>query len=426
MAEAESLKQTLDLTVPAAEVDGETERAVEALKKRVKLPGFRPGKVPNDIIRRRFRDQIRHEVLEKLLPKYFWQRAEQEGISVAGPPTITDVHFEPGEPLRFKAEFEVTPRFELKDYRDVTVTYSDPEITEEDVDKRLEALRQQKAEYVSVDPRPVQNGDFAVITLNSIAGVQPPITQEDLTIEIGGEDTIAGFTEGLLGMTPGEEKEFDVQYPAEYGSERVAGKTVRFHAALKAIRRKELPELNDAFAADVGDYQNLQELRDALRNTIFAERQYLAQQEAKNNIVETLVDMHDFPVPEAYVERQIENRVQRHMQGLVAEGIDPTKVKLDWAKIKSAQRERAIREVKASLLLHRIAERENLYATEDDVDREIARIARQEREPVAAVRIRLEKEDAIGQIASRIRTDKTLSFLFEHARKVAPPERKPE
>lgn len=419
MPDDQSLKQTLELTVPAAEVASETERAVQSIKARVKLPGFRPGKVPNDIIRRRFSEEIKHDVLEKLLPKYFWDRAEQEGLAVAGPPSISDVHFEPGEPLRFKAEFEVAPQYELKDYKGLTVAYSDPEVTDEDIAKRLDALRGQKAEYVSVEPRPVESGDHAVISLHSTAGVQPPMSQDELTIEVGGEDTMAGFTEGLLGMTPGEEKSIEVAYPEDYGNARLAGKTVTFHVHLKAIRQKELPELNDEFAGDVGDYQNLEELRQAVRNAIFAERQYIAQQEAKNKIIESLVDMHDFPVPEAYVERQIKNLVERHLHSLAAEGVDPSKIKLDWAKIKSSQRERATREVKASLLLQRISERENLYATEEEVDREVARIARQEREPVAATRIRLEKEQALGKIASRIRTEKTLSYLFEHARKVA-------
>lgn len=419
MPDDQSLKHTLELTVPAEEVASETERAIQNIKARVKLPGFRPGRVPDNIIRRRFSEEIKHDVLEKLLPKHFWERAEQEGLAVAGPPSISEVHFEPGEPLRFKAEFEVAPQFELKEYKDLTVTYSDPEVTDEDVNKRLDALRDQKAEYVSVDPRPVEKGDYAVISLHSTAGVQPPMSQDELTVEVGGEDTLAGFTDGLLGMTPGEDKDVEVAYPEDYGNARLAGKTATFHIHLKAIRRKELPELDDEFARDVGDYQNLEELRQAVRNAIFAERQYVAQQEAKNKLVETLVDMHDFPVPEAYVERQIENLVERHLHSLAAEGVDPSKVKLDWAKIKASQRDRAIREVKASLLLQRISERENLYATEEEVDREVARIARQEREPVAATRIRLEKEQALGRIASRIRTEKTLSYLFEHARKVA-------
>ncbi|HWR53542.1 MAG TPA: trigger factor [Bryobacteraceae bacterium] len=419
MAEAQNLKQTLELTVPVVDVDSETERAVESLKKRVRIPGFRPGKVPTDLIRRRFQEDIRQEVLDKLLPKHFFKRAEEEGLAVVGTPSITEVHFHPGEPLRFKAEFEVAPQFELKDYKGVEVKYSEPEVSDEEIDKRIDAIREQKAEFVAIEPRPAEDGDYAVLSLNSLAGVNPPINQDEVTLLIGGEETLAGFSENLRGMNPGEEKDFDVLYPEDYGNEKIAGKTVRFHAALKVLRKKELPELNDEFAGDVGDFKNLGELREAVRTAIFTERQYVAQQEAKNKIVDALVEMHDFPVPDAYIERQIESQVERHLHELAAQGVDPSKVKLDWAKIKESQRERAVKDVKASLLVHRIADAEQIHATNDEVDKEVARFARQEREPVAAVRMRLEKEGGLGRIAARIRTEKALSFLFEQARKVA-------
>lgn len=419
MAEAQNLKQTLELTVPVADVDSETEKAVESLKKRVRIPGFRPGKVPADLIRRRFQEDIRQEVLDKLLPKHFYKRAEEEGLAVVGTPSITEVHFHPGEPLRFKAEFEVAPQFELKDYKGIEVKYSEPEVSDDDVARRLDSIRDQKAEFVAIDPRPAQEGDYAVLALKSLAGVNPPITQDEVTLLLGGEETLPGFSENLQGMSPGEEKEFDVAYPEDYGNEKIAGKTVRFHAVLKALRRKELPELNDEFAGDVGDFKNLDELRGAIRTAIFQERQFVAQQEAKNAIVDSLVNAHDFPVPEAYIERQIESQVERHLHELAAQGVDPSKIKLDWAKIRASQRDRAVKDVKASLLIHRIADAEQIHATNDEVDKEVARFARQEREPVAAVRMRLEKEGGLGRIANRIRTEKTLAFLFEHARKVA-------
>jgi trigger factor len=220
-------------------------------------------------------------------------------------------------------------------------------------------------------------------------------------------------------MSPGEEKEFDVAYPEEYGQAKLAGKTVRFRARLKVIRRKELPEFNDDFAHDLGDYQNMDEVRGAIRNSIFIERQFLAQQEAKNKLVDVLVDMHDFPVPEAYIERQIEFQVEQQLRMLAEQGVDPSKLKLDWEKLKVAQRDKATREVKGSLLLGKVADAEDLHATNDEVDREVHRIAKQDREPAAAVRMRLEKEDGLRRIASRIRTEKTLNFLFEHARKEA-------
>jgi trigger factor len=421
LADAQGTKQTLEITVPASEVAAETEKVIDALRQKVRIPGFRPGKVPATLIRQRFSGDIRHEVLEKLVPKHFFKRAEQEGLSVVGTPNVSDVQLTPGEPLKFKAEFEVAPSIELKDYKELTVPYQDPEITDQDVTERIENLREQKAEYVNVDPRPVEDKDHAVVALESLSGVEgPPVKQDELTLHVGGEDTLGDFSSNLLGMTPGEEKDFDVRYPEDYGQAKLAGKTVRFRAKLKGIRRKELPELNDEFARDLGDYQNLDELREAVRKSLFVERQFFAQQAAKNKIVEQLVDMHEFPVPEAFVERQIELEVQRQLEALVAEGIDPRSVKLDWEKVKATQRDKAIRDVKASLLISRIAEAEQIYATQEEVDREVTRIARQSREPAAATRKRLEEEDGLRRIANRIRTEKALNFLFEHARKEAP------
>jgi len=420
MSDSQSIRRTLELTIPAPEVEEETERVVESIRKRVQLPGFRPGKVPAGIVRRRYQEEIRHDVLERLIPKYLFKRTEEEGLNVVGTPNVTDVHFSPGEPLRFKAEFEVAPEIELKQYKDLPVPYQDPEVSEADIDQRIEELREQKAEYVNVDPRPIAAGDHAVVALESVSGITgPPIKQDELTLHIGGEDTLPGFSEALTGLSPGDEKEFDVTYPEDYAQPRLAGKTVRFRARVKGIRRKELPEVNDEFARDLGDYQNLDELREAVRKAIFAERQYVAQEEAKNKLVDALVDAHDFPVPEAYIERQIEAQVERRLQLLAAEGVDPRSVRLDWQKLKESQRDKAIREVKATLLLHKIADAEDIHATQDEVDREVQRIARQSREPVAAVRMRLEKEGALGRIAARIRTEKTLSFLFDHARKTA-------
>jgi trigger factor len=194
---------------------------------------------------------------------------------------------------------------------------------------------------------------------------------------------------------------------------------VRFRMKLKAIRRKELPELNDEFAKDLGDFNTLEELRDAVRKSIFREREQAAQQKAKAELVDRMVEAHDFPVPETFLDRQIENMLETQARQWAAQGVDVSKIKIDWAKLKESQRAKAIHDVKARLLIDRVAERESINPTQDEVDREVQGIARQEREPVAAVRRKLEKSGGMGQIAGHIRTEKTLNFLFEHARKVA-------
>jgi trigger factor len=420
LALIEGCRHSLEISIPVQEVESETNRVATDVLKRARLPGFRPGKAPASLIRKQFASDIRKQVLEALIPKYLQKQFEAENLNVVGTPDIKDVHYHEGEPLRFKAEFEVVSQIELQEYKNVEVPYHDPEVADEDVAKRLDEIREQKAQYVNIDPRPLENGDFAVVALESVAGVEgEPVKQEEMVLEMGGADTFAAFTENLLGVSPGEEKEFEVAYPAEYNARRLAGRTVRFHATLKGVRKKELPELNDEFAQDLGDYRNVDELREAIRKGALAQRQHEAQQEATNQIVDKLVDAHDFPVPEVFIERQIHNRVEQSLRAMAAEGVDPKSIKLDWEKVKETQRDKAVREVKASLLLSRIAEREAIGATRDEVDKEVERLARQQREPVAAVQMRFEKDGTLGRIASHIQTEKTLNFLFEHARKTA-------
>ncbi|MCL4852152.1 MAG: trigger factor [Bryobacteraceae bacterium] len=420
MALIEGCKHSVEISVPVDDVESETERVVAGIQKRAKLPGFRPGKTPLSLIRSRFESEIRQEVIQELVPKHFREYAERENLRIVGTPDIKDVHFHKGEPLRFRAEYEQAPEFDLGEYRGVEVPYNEPSVTEEDISNRLEQLRESKAEYVNVDPRPLEDGDYAAVSLDSVAGLDgAPIHQEELTLHLSGGDTLPGFTENLRGASPGDVKEFDVTYPEDYGQERLAGKTIRFRVEVKAVRKKELPELNDEFAKDLGDFQNLEELREAIRKNLFAEREFEAQRDAKNAILEKLVDLHEFPVPEAFLDRQIESQVENRLRMLAAQGVDPRSVQFDWEKIRSANKDKAIRDVRASLILEKIADREAIETTVDELDREVQRIARQEREPVAAIRMKLEKDGTIRRIASRIRTEKTLNLLFEQARKVS-------
>ena len=420
MALIEGCRHSLEIAIPADEVETEANRVTADVQKRAKLPGFRPGKAPASLIRKQFAGDIRQQVVENLIPKALQKQIEAENLNVVGRPDIKDLHFHEGQPLRFKAEFEVFPQIELGEYKDVEIEYHEPEVGDEDVEKRLNEIRDQKAEYVNVDPRPLENGDFAVVALESIASVEgEPVKQDEMVLEIGGAETFEAFSENLRGLAPGDEKEFEVAYPEDYGAARLAGKTIQFHATVKGIRKKELPELNDEFAQDLGDYRNIGEVRDAIRKGLLAQRQHEAQSEAKNKIVDKLVEAHDFPVPDVFVERQIESRVEQSLRTMADQGVDLQKVKLDWNKVREAQRDKAGREVKASMLLSRISEREAIHATRDEVDKEVEKIARQNREAVAAAHMRFEKDGTLGRIANHIQTEKTLNFLFEHARKRA-------
>ncbi|MGA2716024.1 MAG: trigger factor [Bryobacteraceae bacterium] len=427
MALVEGCKHELEISIPAEAVEAETGKVTKTFQGKAKLPGFRPGKVPESLIRRNFAGDIRQQVLEHLVPRFFDAKAKEENLRVVGTPSISDVHFHDGEPVRFKARFEVFPEFEPAEYKGVEVPYAQPEVTDEDVDKRIAELRESKATYVNVDPRPLAEGDYAVVSLESVSGAEEPIKSDEVSVLIGGPETMPGFTENLLAASPGDEKEFDVTYPEDYGQEKLAGKTIRFHTVVKGLRRKELPEVNDDFAQDLGDFRTMDELKDALRKSIFAQRETEAQRSAKDKIVDKLVDANEFPVPEAFVERQIENRVEQRLRSLSQQGVDPRSFNLDWDKIKAAQRDAAIREVKASLILGKVAEREAIGVTNEEVDREVARVAQQNREPLPTVRKRLSEDGTMDRIASHIQTEKTLNFLFDKATKTAPePEAAPQ
>ena len=339
-------------------------------------------------------------------------KRRRKNLRVVGTPNIVEIHDHEGEPWRFKAEFEVFPEFEPAEYTGVEVPYAQPEVSDADVDKRIEELRENKATYVNVDARPIEDGDYAVISLESVAGAETPIQSDEVQVQIGGPETLPGFTENLRAASPGDEKEFDVTYPEDYGQEKLSGKTIRFKVTVKGLRRKELPEINDEFAQDLGDFRTIDELREALKKSIFQQRETEAQREAKDKLVDKLVDANEFPVPEKFVENQIQNRVEQRLRSLAGQGVDPRGFNLDWAKIKEAQRDAATREVKASLILGKVAEREAIGVTNEEVDREVQRISQQNREPVAATRKKLTEDGTLDRIASHIQTEENAEFPF--------------
>jgi len=422
LALLEGCKHELEITIPAAAVAAETGKVTKGFQERAKLPGFRPGKAPASIIQRNYAGDIRQKVLENLVPKYFQERAEQDNLRVVSQPQYSDVHYHDGEEVHFKAQFEVYPEFEPAEYKGIEVPYRQPQVSDEDVDKRLEEIRESKATYVNEDPRPLQDNDYAVVSLESLSGADDPIKSDEVVVRIAGTETLAGFTENLRGASPGDEKEFDVTYPEDFGQEKLAGKTVRFKVNVKGLRRKELPEVGDEFAQDLGDYRSVDELKTAVRQSIYAQREGEAQKEAKDKLIEKLTDANEFPVPEIFVERQIQNRVEQRLRSLADQGVDPRSFNLDWEKIKTAQKGAALREVKASLILSKVSQLESIHVTNDEVDKEIEKIARQTREPLPAVRKKLTEDGTVNQIVSHIQTEKTLNFLFDNATKTEPVE----
>ena len=420
MSEA-SCKRELELEIPAENVQKATEKIARDLARVARIPGFRPGKAPVTLIRRRFAEDIQGEVLQSLVPDYIEKALEERKLIPVTQPQVDQVNFNEGGPLKFRATFEVLPKFELGDYKNLEVEFEAAEVGDAQVDKALDEIRERAAMFVPVEGRGVQDGDFALLKLiGTPTGGGDPIQADDVLCHIGAEETLPSFTENLRGASAGQTRRFETRYPDDYPDPKLAGKTYHYAVEVRAIKEKRLPELNDEFAKDVGasagGASTLAELRAKVREQLDAARERQQEAQAREKILELLVKRHDFPVPESLVEHQMGVRLERVVRSLAAQGVDPRAVNVDWVSLRRRQRERALDDVKAELLLDHIATAEAIDASDEDVKQEIARMAERSGESATAVSARLTKQGALDRMKSKLRSDKTLDWLYRTAR----------
>lgn len=416
---AESTKREIEVEVPADEVTRTTESLIQKYQKLARLPGFRRGHVPASIIRQRFGEEIKSEVVENLVPRYFRQEAEKQGLVPVSQPRVTDLHIHDGEPLRFKANFEVMPELKVEGYKELRADKPEIAVTEQDVEETLNGLREQHAAYTSVEGRPLADGDFAQVALDGTPkdGEGKPVHVDDVMVEIGGKNTMPEFNENLRGASAGEEKTFDVVYPQDYSDQRLAGKTFTYTVKVLAIKQKSLPELNDEFAKELGtEFSSIEDVKKRIRESMEAEKKHRAEHEAKDKLVAELVKRNDFAVPESLVEHQIDVRLERGLRALAAQGMRAEDLKkMDLNRLRAGQREQAVQEVKSSLLLDKIADEEKIEVSDEEINNEIEALAQQSKQTPEAIRARLTRDGALDRIRARIRNEKTLNFLYHQS-----------
>ena len=435
-------EREISIEIPAETVSRELESFVARYQKMARVPGFRRGKTPASLVRRRFADELKQEVVESLVPKYFREQVEKLGFAPISQPKITDFHFEDSEPLRFKATFEVMPTIEVAPYSDLRAEKGEVSVSEDEVVRELEALRESQATYNSIEEdRGLQDGDFAQasftgtpIERQATGLVDPsgrpvssgheetkprgsqPVHMDDVLVDIGGANTVREFTESLRGGKAGEERTFIITYPEDAQDKRLAGKTLEYKVQIKGIKKKQVPELNDDFAKELGDFKSLQDLRTKIHEQLESQKRHEIEHTAKDKLVEELVNRNHFPVPESLVDQQVTSRLERGFRALAAQGMRPEDMrKMDFRRLRQAQRDAALREVKASLILEQIADKENIQASDADLDLEVARFAQQSRQPVEAVRKKLTDEGTLERMRERIRNEKTLDFLYQRS-----------
>ncbi len=421
MAETEaSCKREIELEIPAENVQKATEKVARDIARVARVPGFRPGKAPVTLIRRRFAEDIQGEVVQSLVPEYLEKALDEKKLVPVTRPEVDKVEFKEGEPLKFRAIFEVLPEFELGDYKNLNVQIEVVDVGDAQVDKAIDEMRDRLATFVPIEGRATKDGDFALLKLiGTPVGGGEPVQAENVMCHLGAEETLESFTENLRGVSPGETKRFRSEYPKDYPDPKLAGKAYDYTVEVQALKEKKLPEANDEFAKDAageqGNVSTLAELRQKIRENLEAAKDQRQAALAREKILELLVKQHEFPVPEALVENQLDVRLERVVRTLVAQGVDPRAVNVDWVSMRRRQRDRAIDDVKAELLLDRIASAEKIEATDEDVEKEIAALAERSGESTTAIRARLTKQGGLDRMKSKLRSDKTIDWLYRTA-----------
>lgn len=418
------IKREISVEIPAAEVTRETELQIQRYQKSARLPGFRAGHVPASVIRQRFGDGLKNDVIEALVPRHFRREAEKQGLIPVSQPRITDLHMHDGEPLRFKASFEVLPEIQVDGYKELRADKPAIAVSDEEVEQALTSVREQHATYTTVEGRTLAEGDFAQASMDGKpkhgkdveAASANPVHMDDVLIEIGGKNTVAEFSQNLTGVSSGEERTFDVSYPEDISDKRLAGKTFVYTVKVNGIKQKSLPQLNDDFAKELGEFSSLEQVRKQIRENMEAEKRHTAEHAAKDKLVAELVKRNDFEVPESLVDRQIDLRLERGLRALAAQGMKMEDLKkMDLPRLRAGQRDQAVNDVKSSLLLERIAELERIEVSDEEVNRELEALAKQSKQTSEAVRARLTEDGGLDRIRMRIRSEKTLDFLYHQS-----------
>jgi trigger factor len=416
MAEAASCRRELDLEIPAEEVSKATERVAKELARVARVPGFRPGKAPISLIKRRFAEDIKGEVLQTLVPERVEKAVAEQRLTPVSRPEVEKLDYVEGQPLKFRAVFEVLPEFALASYKNLELEMPAMDVRDEDVNKALDEMRERAAAFAPVEDRAIANGDYAQLKLQGTPeGGGEPLQADSVLCHIGAEETMEPFTENLEGAKVGEHKNFDASYPADYPDAKLAGKTYHYSVEVLGVKTKKLPEANDEFAKDF-DSQTLDELKTKLRENLEQQRDHRQRELQREKVLGELIKLHDIPVPKSLVEHQMDVRLERVVRSLAAQGVDPRAVNVDWVTLRRRQEDRARDDVKAELIVDRIATAENIEITDEELEHELEHVAGHNGESAEVLRARLTKQGTLDSMKAKLRSDKTLDWLAQNSK----------
>jgi trigger factor len=410
-------KRGLEVEVPTETVAEEMERLFREYSHRAKVPGFRKGKIPMDIVRRRFAGEVREEVVGKMVREYAFKALEERKLEPIQQPVLEKVSYEAGQPLTFKATFEVRPQIKLADYRGIAVKVVPQQVSDEMIESSVRGLAERAAKLEAVSGRPVQKGDYAIGSLSCkfTRGRGKDLQDDQLFLEAGAEDNHPDFNAAILGLNAGESRSFETKYPDDYNAAVLRGCTVAYTVTVKEIKKKVVPPLDDDLAKELGNFQALDELRAKVRDELERRAAEAEQTEAKNKILAELVNRHSMEIPESLIEAQMDGRLQRIASEMASRGVDPTKAEVNWKEEREKMRPASIDSVRAMLILEAIAAAEGIELKEDDLNAWLREEARRHNTTVADVKGKLTENAGLSGVKKQIVREKSLDFLLRDA-----------
>lgn len=422
ITDVSQIKKDIAVEIPALEVKQEIEKVYDAYQRQAQLPGFRQGKAPREMIKARFGKEARGEAIQQLVPHALQHAIMDHKLRVIGEPALADVAIGEDNVLRFKATVEIIPEFELKDYKGLAVTKRVRKVEDTDIENVVERLRESAVNFVDVQDRVSQAGDFVKVDLTgkylnpADTLEEEGLTSNDVVIELNAEGVQAEFNDALTGVKADEVKEFRVAYPEDFTSKGLAGKTLDFTATVKSVQAKELPEVNDEFAKTRGMSESVLEMRDKIRGNMVASAEHEAETRMRDELVGTLLEDYDFAVPSVLVEQQTQDRLRQFAYRLMSNGLPQEYLnQLDWNERAAEARVFAMRDIRAALVIGRIGEEENIEITEAEINEEIAAIAYEQGKPFSEVKASLTKEGGLPSIETQLNYNKSLDLIVANA-----------
>ena len=409
-------QKRITIEIPSDIVDQEIDRVTKGYSKQVRLPGFRPGKVPASVIKQRFKDQILHDVVHGLIPRAIEDALTERGVEPVDTPNVKDVDIKEGQPLKFTAAFETLPPFDPGDLATISLRQPPTSIALDAVDQTLQRLRDRAARLEPVEGRPAAEGDTLVADIDRTDAKGETDHHDGINIEIGATANPPGFDANLLGLNAGDEKTFSVHFPEDYAVKELANTDVTYKVKVNDIRKRVLPELDDEFAKDLGEFDTLDALRDRIEKDLTEEAELSAKRDVRSDLLKQLAKRVTVELPSSLVDREVDRRLEEFARRLMDQGVDPRQANVDWAQFREAQRESARDAVASALMLDEIARREHLVVNPEDLDKEIEQFAAGSGRTPAAVRAQLEKEGGISRLYAGLRREKAVDYVMSRAK----------